>query len=223
MRKRVIQLHEVKKCGISPCDINDGDIKVSFNLMDPGNYQRKKRKKKGDQQQDDDEVAIPWLERIIIDHTGRFSYVIESINALACLTSPYLYMYKGSFHGDLIDEQLFTFGNVLECWFLLHMISQFITSHMNTRNREQRVIDFFTISERYLRGSFLQDLIPLIPFQLAAFGKYHQMSFLIKTVRLYKGFKVVNVRQFMNQMMILKRRSVEKKLLQNPEINDNRL
>lgn len=44
-RKKIINLHEVKKSGILTKDLTNEDIMVSFNLMDTSNYTKKKRKK----------------------------------------------------------------------------------------------------------------------------------------------------------------------------------
>ena len=58
------------------------------------------------------------------------------------------------------------------------------------------------IANRYIKGTFIYDLIPLIPFQFFInleniFGK---IIFLLKLFRLQKGFNILDVGRIMSKI-----------------------
>lgn len=69
-----------------------------------------------------------------------------------------------------------------ELYFLIEMMLGFITEYYDHNNKPVR--DFYKISERYLRGGFIYDIIPLIPFNFLIHFESSRILFLLKTARL---------------------------------------
>lgn len=49
------------------------------------------------------------------------------------------------------------------------------------------VRDLSLIAQNYLKGNFIFDFIPLIPFQLLLSGRYSQLLYFLKYIRIFIG------------------------------------
>ena len=86
-----------------------------------------------------------------------------------------------------------------EIIFLIDMLAQFFTDYpSNNKTTKYNVRELSKIIDRYIKGSFITDLIPLIPLHfLDLYDNKGDLFLLLKMVRLYKGLEFINITKFM--------------------------
>jgi len=124
---------------------------------------------------------------IIIKHTNRFLSVWNFLFVLSCCCSSYFYAYLAAFkHPGVNLKQLYT-ELTFEGIFLVTLLVNFITDYMEDGNPTP-VRDLNKICQRYLKGQFIFDFIPLIPLpHLTLWHGQEKYFYLIKVVRLVIG------------------------------------
>ena len=81
-----------------------------------------------------------------------------------------------------------------EAIFLIEMLLGFVTEYVDMNNKS--VKDVYKISKRYLKQGFIQDIIPLIPFNWISYFKNSKYLYLIKSIRLIQAYEILDVRTF---------------------------
>jgi hypothetical protein len=71
--------------------------------------------------------------------------------------------------------------------FLIDMIIEFFLEYVD-ESTTLKVRDISMISVRYLRGEFIYDIFPLIPFNWILSFKHSRLLFLVKCSRLMETF-----------------------------------
>ena len=86
--------------------------------------------------------------------------------------------------------------------------------------------NFFKIAQRYLKGEFLIDFIPLVPIPLML--NLHtfpdgKLFYLLKIVRLKRGLEVFNVQAWIRGLKEQKKEALIKKCEEHPEIGEDNI
>ena len=73
------------------------------------------------------------------------------------------------------------------------MYTNFVTDYL-PQGQNEPVRNLFLISKKYLKGDFINHLIPLIPFTFLIYlNKHYTLLFLLKVVRVINAMKVFDV------------------------------
>jgi len=118
---------------------------------------------------------------------------------LCCAFSSYIYAAMAAYRLNA-DELFFELMLIFEAVFVVDMLTHFLLSYRkegsSTSTPPER--DIMKCSLHYYKNGFLLDLIPLIPFQVIEMHRgRHNLFYLVKLMRLYKGFKIFNVPKIM--------------------------
>jgi hypothetical protein len=86
---------------------------------------------------------------------------------------------------------------VFETIFSVHIILQFF-KEFQPDYQIQPERDLYKISLNYLKGDFALDFVTILPLQFFEFKRNRQTLFyMIKCIRISKGFEIYNVQVFM--------------------------
>ena len=98
------------------------------------------------------------------------------------------------------EEKLFAISIGFEVLFFLDMASKFFLTYIDDHSK--RVEEHLPkIRRHYLHSDFIWDLIALIPFQMIKLKNNRNCLFyLIKILRLYKGFNLLHVPTIMRKI-----------------------
>lgn len=136
-----------------------------------------------------------FMDHFIISYDSTYLIVWRVVHTLACLCSCYLYAWLTAFGVPSSGSPARYVDVAFEALFLLSLLLEFLTSY-RPQSGDQEVREFAKISQRYLQGNFVPDLIPLVPlhwwFQFDNGNEKYFM--LIKIVRLYRGLSLFRVR-----------------------------
>lgn len=140
---------------------------------------------------------IVWQEILAVNHQGRSYMIFNFLVTLLCLMSSYFYIFAAAHRDD--SGPFYYVMAFFEVIFTIDCLVQFVLSYDKVNSTEigvERRITF--TSENYIKTRFLRDLIPLIPFHLIntqnGLGK---LFYLIKLMRLKKGFELLNISKIM--------------------------
>lgn len=110
----------------------------------------------------------------------------------------------------LSSETITKYNYIQICFeliFVIEMILGFITIYFDKNNIPVR--DVKLISMRYLKSGFLQDLIPLIPFNFMIHFRGSRYLFLLKSFRLIQAYEILDVRTFNLQIGRIFKKNLE--------------
>ena len=121
-------------------------------------------------------------------------------NTVACILSSYFYMYIAAFgipgDGTSLKKVEWAFEVVFIISFLLEFNVDYTTpdTHKSVKNHA-------LIAQNYLRGSFLMDLLPLVPLKdIFDFGGKERLLYFVKMLRLVRGYRFLNVAKIMESI-----------------------
>ena len=166
---------------------------------------------------------IDLRELIIIDSTGTFSKVWMIINIIVCITSAYFYTWLTAF-GDHYDQSfMIVTCTLIETFFLITMTKKFITDYQIEGEGETKPTrDLFLIANRYLKGEFLLDALPLIPLQFI-FGLDIKILYITKVIRIVNGFRVFNVTYIYDSVKQISKDKLDQRILEEPIIGEDKI
>jgi len=151
---------------------------------------------------------------IPIDHESKFSAVWSMLDIFCCLTSSYVYAWVACF-GTEGTEILSVLTVVYEVIFTLTIAVNFLTNY--TPDGETiKVQDLAAIAVRYRKGQFTIDIIawfPLVFFLDNSKNRFYRLLYIIKIIRLFKGFQVFNVSELMDRVKHLMQVRLENRML----------
>jgi len=76
----------------------------------------------------------------------------------------------------------------------------------------------------YFQTNFIMDLIPLIPFQLIEMPRgRNNLFFLVKLIRLYKGFQIFHVPTIMQKIKINYKKRSQEFIKNNPHLANDKI
>ena len=129
----------------------------------------------------------PFVDLIVIDYDSKFRTFWKILETWCQLTSSYLYAYMAAFE-NIHDGVLFHINLGFEVIFFLSMCFKFLYEHKKADSSKGTERDLSKIAMIYLKGEFMFDLIPLLPFVHLPLNGYERLFYLIKIMRLVNGF-----------------------------------
>ena len=112
---------------------------------------------------------------------------------------------------DVVNQPWFYWA--FEVIFLIDMIVNFFLD-FQTNSKTVKIItrDIREIVHRYVHGEFIWDLVPLLPLQYIEMESNLNFNFyLIKVIRLRKGFGAFSINQIVYKVKEMWQRTIEKK------------
>lgn len=180
----LMNLHKQKIHGIMPGELFNSDVDNCYTETNDVGKQSKLLRKK------------PFVEQIIISDENRLYKLWVVFNMIMCVVSSYFYAYMAAFKAPKPGDDLHHIMIFFECMFAVDIILKFLKSF--TKDGETMpTIDLAKIAQRYLKGQFALDFIPLIPlFSIFTF-KGHGHLYIVKCIRIINGFSLFNVSEMM--------------------------
>lgn len=137
-------------------------------------------------------------------HDSKFSAIWSTFEIFCCLTSSYIYAWVSCFgtEGGISYDHLHVMIIVYELIFFLSIVKKFITDYIPD-GETNPVKDLGLIRERYFKQDFWVDIItwfPIVFFFDTSIENYYRLLFLIKIIRLLKGFKIFSVPLVMDRV-----------------------
>ena len=119
---------------------------------------------------------------------------------IMCVVSSYFYAYMAAFKAPKPGDYLFHIMIVFECLFAVDIFLKFLKSF--TKDGETMpTIDLAKIAQRYLKGQFLLDFIPLVPLSsIFSFAHGHGHLYIVKCIRIINGFSLFNISEMMTDI-----------------------
>ena len=94
-------------------------------------------------------------------------------------------------------EKMDYFQLICETIFFIDFCTKFILEYVPLDFIARPVRDIKLITIKYIKGNFLLDLIPLIPFTSITEFTGSRLFFLIKTIRILKSLNILDQQYFM--------------------------
>lgn len=164
---------------------------------------------------------MPFLEWIVIDMDNQVYLLWKMFVTTCCVVSSYLYAFIAAFENPNPGEMLFNITVFFESVFLVSICVNFLVSY-EPDGEDYKVKDLTLISQRYLKGQFMFDFIPLVPLQAISLpGQKERLFFVIKIIRLVNGFKLFHVANIMKTIKKQFQRKLEIIIKEKPELADN--
>ena len=140
-----------------------------------------------------------FTDRFVFSEDAKLYQILHVFVSLLCIASSYLYFYMASFKEMHTNFELMFFISIcIESVFLFYSILQFFKAYVSESSIKRQERDLSKIAMNYLKTEFIWDCIPLIPLQGLTFPRHRERWFyLIKTIRLEKGFRLFDVAKFM--------------------------
>ena len=104
-----------------------------------------------------------FFDHFIICQHNKIYLIWRGLVIFSCLTSSYFYAYMAAFENPHPGTFLYKINMVYEIIFLISLISNFLVEYQD-EGMPKPVRDISKICWRYLKGQFLFDFIPLVPF-----------------------------------------------------------
>ena len=143
---------------------------------------------------------------IVLKEKTIFMVVWNQFDIICCVLSSYVYGFAAAFqmttHVMEPDYNVMLLDTGFFIVFSISMIFKFIKEY-TPQGEQDPCRDLSMISARYLKGSFLTDLIPLIPLHWIINFRLHRwcnILFLVKVMRIWKGLHVFDVRTIMEKV-----------------------
>jgi hypothetical protein len=128
-----------------------------------------------------------------IYHFWRFFVV------LVCIASSLIYAYLAAFGVPEYGTTMFYIDYSFEVIFACDMIVQFLLE-FKPEDQYNRVRDLTEIAKRYLKGRFFIDLISQIPFYAIFSTDHDELFYIIKIIRIQKGYHLLSSNSFMKNI-----------------------
>ena len=159
------------------------------------------QKQLSQKQQPDDEntknAERSCQDRLIVSPENIFYQIFKGFIVMLCILSSLMYAFFAAFRMDVEGEvsvyspaeikNFNRFQAIVECMFLIDMVIEFFLEYVD-ESTTLKVRDISMISVRYLRGEFIYDIFPLIPFNWIFQFKHSRLLFLVKCSRLMETF-----------------------------------
>ena len=143
---------------------------------------------------------INLLDFVIISEENKIYKMWKFLDVMACLISSYYYAYMAAFQNPMVGEPLFNVMLFFETIFFISMVLNFFVEFVKD-GQTIPTRDLAQIANRYLRSSFINDFIPLIPLPyLIDIGGFEAHFYAIKVIRLVNGFRLLNVSEIINEI-----------------------
>ena len=144
----------------------------------------------------DPDRKLPWWDVFIIGHRNMTYLCFEILMCALCIVSSYFYASMMGFRYTFEEEnrqKVMTTMLVFEAFFVVQFLLQFIREYKEDGFPPER--DIAKIAIHYMtKGSFAVDLVCLLPLGILKMKRNREfLFFIIKMLRLVKGFELFNV------------------------------
>lgn len=147
-------------------------------------------------------------EKFFFNESNCLAYeIFNFFISILCIVSSVLYLQMASFRDEhkvswaQHKRNLLKFDYFFEIFFAIHLILNFFKQKNDADSGDIKQALHKTLPEialNYLKTDFINDIIPLIPLQLLKLHNHREYLFyLIKVMRMVKGFKIYDVGLFM--------------------------
>lgn len=122
---------------------------------------------------------------------------------LLSLFSSYFYLFLTAFREPqyhLHYDVYLDLSGGIEIIFVIFSLLQFVKAYTPEYSEKgtSEVRDLKKIANRYFENGFLLDLLSLLPFQFMTLPRHRErLLFLLKVVRIRRGFELFNIPKFM--------------------------
>lgn len=110
-----------------------------------------------------------------------------------------IYAYLAAFGVPEYGTTMFYIDYSFEVIFACDMIVQFLLE-FKPEDQYNRVRDLTEIAKRYLKGRFFIDLISQIPFYAIFSTDHDELFYIIKIIRIQKGYHLLSSNSFMKNI-----------------------
>jgi hypothetical protein len=148
--------------------------------------------------------SVNLSEMVVINHNSAKYLFFNFFVTFCCLISSYIYVFMAAHRKSVEEEFSLTVILMLffEGVFFTDVCVNFLLSYeyMGEYGKvvERNITNIFS---HYLKTTFIKDFIPIIPFQLIQLPKSRgTLFYLIKLLRLAKGFRLLDVFTIMKQI-----------------------
>lgn len=105
-----------------------------------------------------------------------------------CLISPYIYAWFAVFGTPEPGSFPFTLMIIMESFFVFNIVFNFFVE-LEVDGKILPIRDLQTIALTYLKGSFIFELIPIIPLQFLPLNGEERNFYLVKVIRIAIGIE----------------------------------
>ena len=146
------------------------------------------------------------------------------LDTFCCLASSYMYAFLACYgHESERSTSEFWLEGAFELIFFISIVKNFLTDFKvpGETYSEKRIT---VIANRYLKGTFMVDFLPMLPFGLMI--PHHEMPdgklfYLLKIIRLKRGLKVFDVNAWIRALKRRKEAGLKRLLDQHPELGED--
>ena len=166
------------------------------------------------------------LGLMVIDHQGPPYMIFNIVTSICCLVSAYIYAFIAAHRVGEDDPMVIVSNIIFETVFTLDILTNFVLSYTDVGSGSDfPVRDVVKIAKRYFKGRFFWDLLPIIPLQdLPSTNKRSSLFYLVKLIRLQKGFEILNVPVWVSKLKVLQMEKSQELVKTEPEVaNDPNL
>jgi hypothetical protein len=139
---------------------------------------------------------------------------------MICIISSYIYAYITAFRIPKPGSSMAILDIVFDIIFAMDMCVQFLLE-FKPEDQYNKVRDLTEIAKRYIKGQFAIDVIALIPFSSFFNGQQRKLWYIIKIVRIQKGYHLLSSNTFMRQVKMLFSKNLERIIQNEPELAEN--
>jgi len=203
----------IRKQGFAT-DLGDVDVHCSFTM---GNSHAE-----DDHNHGDHEESLDLVKLVVISEDSLILFLFKPCLMVLALGSTYGYAWLAVFSDQHINMWLIL---AIELMFGLEIVFNFLTDYKND-GEIVPVRSLPKIVNRYLKGKFLQDLIPTLPLPFLfkdVIPLHFHLFYLLKILRIVKVLDVLNVPIIMKMIKDQKSKRIQVKIHNNPDIGTDTL
>lgn len=166
-----------------------------------------------------------FQDRLVISVENSIYQAWKILVIFICIFSSYIYAYIAAFGIPYLEEQpkFFFIIIVFEVIFGMDIAVQFLLE-FKPEDQYNKVRDLTEIAKRYLKSRFFIDALAMIPFHTFFDGQHNEnikLFFIIKIIRIQKGYHLLSSNTFMRQVKMLFNRRLENIIKSDPELAEN--
>ena len=103
-----------------------------------------------------------WTDMLVVERKRPLYMVEHTLYIVLCLISPYIYAWFIVFGAPSAQSTMYKLSIFFEVFFFVNIIFSFFVEYRED-GKLQPIRDLRLIAQRYIKGNFLIELIPVIP------------------------------------------------------------
>ena len=134
---------------------------------------------------------------VIIRQSSRMYQAERFLISVVSIFQSYYYMVVIAFE-HTTDSSSYWKQNFLEVIFIIDLVMNFFVEYTPVKTGQHNIRKFSLIAQNYLKGQFLFDVIPIIPFHLISLPyNSARLLYLIKMIRIKRAMNLLNIKTIM--------------------------